>query len=308
MRQPLHLVDVFARERYAGNQLAVVTDAADLADDEMQAFAAEIGFSETTYVETDAEPNTEAGPRSDDADTWPVRIFTPEAEIPFAGHPTLGTAHVIREHLADGTPEEVVLDLDVGEVPVEVRERDGRETLWMTQQPPTFGDDLAHDDLASVLGLDPTDLDHDYPTQVVSTGLPTVVVPLEDRAALESIDVDRAAYDAVTGDREAKNVLAFCPDPRDDANDFAVRVFAPYYGVPEDPATGSSNGCLAAYLVRHRYRDAAAVDARVEQGYEMGRPSLVHLRAWERDGSGDTEGITVEVGGAVEAVARGNLV
>ncbi|PSQ22819.1 phenazine biosynthesis protein, partial [Halobacteriales archaeon QS_9_67_15] len=281
MRQPLHLVDVFARERYAGNQLAVVTDASDLDDAEMQALAAEIDFSETTYVETDAD----AGPQADG--TWPVRIFTPEAEIPFAGHPTLGTAHVIQEHLADGEPDEVVLDLDVGEVPVGVRESaEGVETLWMTQRPPTFGDELAHADLAAVLGLNTAALDGDYPVQVVSTGLPTVVVPLADRDALERVDVDRAVYDAVTGEREAKNVLAFAPDPRDDANDFAVRVFAPHYGVPEDPATGSSNGCLAAYLVRHEFggrepddRGQVTFDARVEQGYEMDRPSLVHLEA-----------------------------
>lgn len=306
MRQPLHLVDVFARERYAGNQLAVVTDAADLDDGEMQAFAAEIDFSETTFVETDAKE----GPQADGR--WPVRIFTPEAEIPFAGHPTLGTAWVIRDHLAADHPAEVVLDLDVGEVPVDVRDRDGRETLWMTQHPPAFGDRLDHDDLADVLGLAPETLDSEYPVQVVSTGLPTIIVPLADRRALEAIDVDRAAYDAVTGDREAKNVLAFCPDPRDDANDVAVRVFAPYYGVPEDPATGSSNGCLAGYLLRHDYRrqdvdgERDIIDARVEQGHEMGRPSLIHLRA-ERDGDAQ-DAFTVEVGGTVESVARGNLV
>jgi trans-2,3-dihydro-3-hydroxyanthranilate isomerase len=307
MRQPLHLVDVFARERYAGNQLAVVTGASDLDDAEMQEFAAEIDFSETTYVEADAD----AGPQADG--TWPVRIFTPEAEIPFAGHPTLGTAHVIRNRLADGEPDEVVLDLDVGEVPVEVRESaEGVEALWMTQRPPTFGDELAPADLAAVLGLDTAALDENYPVQVVSTGLATVVVPLADRDALERINVDRAAYDAVTDERDAKNVLAFAPDPRDDANDFAVRVFAPYYGVPEDPATGSSNGCLAAYLVRHEYGGHApgdhgqvTLDVRVEQGYEMDRPSLVHLRAETAEASDE---ITVEVGGAVESVARGNLV
>ncbi|WP_226022389.1 PhzF family phenazine biosynthesis protein [Halomicrobium salinisoli] len=308
MSRPLHLVDVFARERYAGNQLAVVTDAGDMSDEEMQAFAAEMGFSETTFV---------TGEPTDGA--WPVRIFTPEAEVPFAGHPTLGTAHVVREaerseasgsasgdegpasreHLAADQPDEVVLDLEVGEVPVEVRDRDDEETLWMTQQPPEFRERLDHDDLADVLGLAPEDLDRDWPVQVVSTGLPTVVVPLVGRDALERIDVDRAAYDAVTGDREAKNVLAFCRDPRDDANDLADRVFAPFYGVPEDPATGSSNGCLAAYLARHG--EADVVDVRVEQGYEMGRPSLLRLRAE----AGDP--VRVEVGGSVVDVARGEL-
>ncbi len=305
MSRPLHLVDVFARERYAGNQLAVVTDAGDVDESQMQAFAAEIGFSETTFVT--GEPTDSA---------WPVRIFTPEAEVPFAGHPTLGTAHVVREHLADGRPDEVVLDLEVGEVPVEVRERDGAETLWMTQQPPEFGDRLDHDDLADVLGLAPDDLGRDWPVQVVSTGLPTIVVPLADRDALERIDVDRAAYDAVTGDREAKNALAFCRDPRDDANDIADRVFAPFYGVPEDPATGSSNGCLAAYLARHGKADA--VDVRVEQGHEMGRPSLLHLRAEDAGGQSppsprsaspreDGDPVHVEVGGSVVEVARGEL-
>jgi trans-2,3-dihydro-3-hydroxyanthranilate isomerase len=290
MRNALHLVDVFARERYAGNQLAVVEDAGSLDDEEMQAFAAEIGFSETTFV----------GERS--ADGWDVRIFTPEAEIPFAGHPTIGTAHVIREHVAEHRPDTVSLDLDVGEIPVEARERDGEETLWMTQQPPEFGAELPRESLAEVLSLDVAALDGDWPVLVVSTGLPTIVVPLTSRAALTDIEIDRDAYDAVTGDREAKNVLAFCREPRDDKNDLAVRVFAPFYGVPEDPATGSSNGCLAAYLVRHRMLGSNTVDVRVEQGYEMGRPSLLHLHSRRTD-----DGIHIEEGGAVVPVARGNL-
>jgi len=286
----LHIVDVFARERYAGNQLAVVESTGDLAAAEMQDIAAEMDFSETTFVESLEPP-------------YRVRIFTPEAEIPFAGHPTLGTAWVIREHVAPDRPDEVVLDLPVGEVPVEVRHVDGRETLWMTQQSPTFGERVAHDRLAAVLGLEPAALDGDWPVQIVSTGLPTIVVPLRERGALSAIDIDRAAYDAVTADREAKNVLAFCPDPRDATNDFAVRVFAPFYGVPEDPATGSSNGCLAGYLARHAYAGRGTVEARVEQGYEMGRPSLLHLAATDRG-----QAVDVEVGGGVVDVARGTLV
>ncbi|MFB6222076.1 MAG: PhzF family phenazine biosynthesis protein [Haloarcula sp.] len=291
MPHPFHIVDVFARERYAGNQLAVVTDAGDLHEDEMQAIAAEMDYSETTFVT--GEPNDGA---------WSVRIFTPAAEVPFAGHPTLGTAQVIRDHLADGQSETVTLDLAVGHVPVEVRQRDGHETLWMTQQSPEFGEQLAHDELAAVLGLSTDRLDRDWPVEIVSTGLETIVVPLADRDALEAIDMDRDAYDAVTDDREAKNVLAVCRDPRSDANDLAVRVFAPFYNVPEDPATGSSNGCLAAYLARHEVLGGPIVDARVEQGYEMGRPSLLHLSA---DASGG--GIAVQVGGGIVPVARGDL-
>ncbi|WP_159902764.1 PhzF family phenazine biosynthesis protein [Salinirussus salinus] len=289
MPHDLHIVDVFARERYTGNQLAVVESEGTTGDEEMQAIAREMNYSETTFVESREDP-------------YRVRIFTPEAEVPFAGHPTLGTAHVVRERVADGRPEEVTLALNVGEVPVEVRERDGRETLWMTQQPPEFGDELDHGRLAGVLGLSADRLDTDWPVQVVSTGLPTVLVPLADREALTDIDLDRGAYDDLTGDREAKLVHAFCADPRDPDNDLAVRMFAPAYGVPEDPATGSANGCLAAYLARHAYFGSGVVDARVEQGYEMGRPSLLYLCATDR---GDD--VRVEVGGRVVDIARGEL-
>ena len=256
----LHIVDVFAREKYTGNQLAVVESDGDLSDDEMQAVADEMNYSETTFVESRESP-------------FRVRIFTPEAEVPFAGHPTLGTAHVIREHVADGRPDEVVLDLNVGEVPVEIRERDGTETLWMTQQPPEFGEVLDHEPLAEVLGL-----------------------------PVEGIDLDRDAYERVTDDRDAKLVHAVCPEPREDESDMAVRMFSPFYGVPEDPATGSANGCLAAYLARHAYFGSGSVDVRVEQGFEMGRPSILHLQATDR---GDA--VDVAVGGQVVDVARGEL-
>jgi trans-2,3-dihydro-3-hydroxyanthranilate isomerase len=290
MDRQFHIVDVFATDRYTGNQLAVVTEAGDLDGTEMQAIAAEFDYSETTFV---------TGPPDDGS--WPVRIFTPTDEVPFAGHPTLGTASVIRQSLADDTPEAVTLDLQVGEIPVDVRERDGAETLWMHQQPPEFGETFPHSRLAAVLGIDPDAVDGDWPVQVVSTGLPTIIVPLTDRAALEGIDLDRAGYDNLVADRDAKLVHAFCPEPRDDANDLAARMFAPALGVREDPATGSANGCLAAYLSHHEFFGSPAVDARVEQGYELGRPSLLHLVA-----SGE-ESIAVEVGGGVLPVARGTL-
>lgn len=320
------LVDVFAERRYAGNQLAVVHDPADgseesdgvgptaaLDDETMQAVASEFGFSETTFVEGWRRDGTEI--------VADVRIFTPNEEIPFAGHPTLGTAAVLRD-LADGRPERVVLDLRDDEVPVWVEsdaggrgggdESNGTGTLWMRQRAPEFGPDLDGSDLARVFGLDPMDLDPDHPVRVVSTGLPTVVVPLTDRAALERIEVNRPAYDGVTGDRDAKNVLAFCADPREERNDLAVRVFAPYYGVPEDPATGSSNGCLAAYLVKQAYFGSdggSGVDVAVEQGVGMGRPSRLHLRA-ERASDGEARGsgeVAVEVGGRIVSVAEGRL-
>ena len=287
-----HIVDVFAQQQYAGNQLAVVEATQSLSDEARQQIAREFDFSETTFVES-----------YDPADgTATVRIFTPEEEIPFAGHPTLGTAHVIRDVIADDTPDSVTLDLPVGDVPVRVEDTGGQQTLWMTQQPPEFREAFDHETVADVLSLDAAALDHEWPVRAVSTGLPTTIVPLESREALERISVDRAAYDAFVADHEARNILAFCPDPRDGENDLAVRVFAPFYGVPEDPATGSSNGCLAAYLARSEYFGDDAVDVRVEQGYEMGRPSLLHLRA---DAAG--EAVTVQVGGRTVPVGRGEL-
>ena len=285
------IVDVFAQRPYTGNQLAVVTDAADLTGEEMQTIAAEFDYSETTFV---------TGDPSDDG--WPVRIFTPAEEVPFAGHPTLGTAAVIRQELAADSPDSVSLDLTVGEIPVDVRQTDGEAFLWMRQQPPEFGEELAHDHLADVLGLNDDRLDEDWPVQVVSTGLPTIIVPLEDRGALEAIDLDTDAYDALVADREAKLVHAVSPEPHDDDNDLAVRMFSPYYGVPEDPATGSANGCLAAYLASHEYLGSPTVDVRVEQGYEIGRPSLLALQA-----GASGEEVTVDVGGRVISVAEGHL-
>lgn len=287
MTRPFSIVDVFAREQYAGNQLAVVTDAGALDTHEMQAIAAEMDYSETTFVTGDPSEGA-----------WPVRIFTPTDEVPFAGHPTLGTAAVIREELADGDPEEIVLDLQVGYVPVSV---DG-DQFRMRQQPPEFGETLGHDSLATVLGLDADQLDRDAPVQVVSTGLPTIIVPLVDRDALTDIELDLAAYRGLVDDREAKLVHAFCPDPREPEDDLAARMFAPALGVHEDPATGSANGCLAAYLSAQEYFGSPTVEARVEQGYELGRPSLLDLGA-EPDG----EAIAVEVGGRVIPVARGEL-
>lgn len=286
-----HLVDVFAERKYAGNQLAVVESLGELTDGEMQRVAAEMDYSETTFIESFDE--RDGG--------YDVRIFTPNEEVPFAGHPTLGTASVLRERTDADT--EIGLNLPVGRISVRI-EHEERETLWMTQQAPEFGDRLDRETLADVLSLTERDLDDgvdrdgddERPVQVVSTGLPTIVVPLANRNALERAEIDRGTYDAVVEDRAAKNVLVFCPEPRDDANDLAVRVFAPHYGVPEDPATGSSNGCLAGYLATHGEED---VDLHVEQGHEMGRPSLLQLRA---DPSG-----SVEVGGRVVPVAHGEL-
>jgi trans-2,3-dihydro-3-hydroxyanthranilate isomerase len=288
-----HIVDVFAETRYAGNQLAVVLDAADVDTATMQAFARETNFSETTFVTS----NEMRGGGYD------VRIFTPREEVPFAGHPTLGTAFVIRRELAGEACRSVVLNLGVGSIPVTF-ERDvgGGELLWMRQMAPEFGESVDVDCMAAVLGLESSDFDTRHPIQEVSTGLPVMIAPLRGLDAVKRCRVDRSRYDALVRDRPAKCVMVFCAEPYDDENDLNARMFADYFGVPEDPATGSANGCLAGYLARHRYLGGGDVDARVEQGCEIGRPSRLYLRAVERGAE-----IDVRVGGRVQPCAHGVL-
>ena len=291
MTRSLHLVDVFTDRPCAGNQLAVVTGAKGLTSRQMQAFAREMNFSETTFVM--AERPSGGG--------WPVRIFTPAEEVPFAGHPTLGTAHVIRHALLGGRVERVTLLLEAGPIPV-VYEREGkRELYWMRQNAPTFGKRLSRRELAPVLGLAPADLDA-QPIEEVSTGLPFLVVPVRTKKALERIRVNRELLLKLVAGLDAKAVLAFAKGAKGSGHDLTARVFVDYYGIPEDPATGSANGCLAAWLVQHRWLGDDAIDVRVEQGMSIGRPSVLHLKAMRT-----SRRIEVRVGGGVVDVARGTL-
>ena len=295
-RNRMHVVDVFADEKYAGNQLAVVHDAADLSTEEMQAITRETNFSEATFIES-TEPR-DGG--------YDVRIFDPAEELPFAGHPTLGTAAVIREFVREDRPDELTLNLGVGQIPVWVEDGEaGDEQYWMRQVSPRFEDELDHTLAARVLGLDVDDLDTDYPVQLVSTGLPTLVVPLDSLDAAGRAATQSDPYEEeLIGPYGNLNVLVFTTETVDDADDtdLHVRVFADCAGVSEDPATGSSNGCLAAYLVEHELFGSADIDVRVEQGYEMGRPSRLHLRATK-----EGDDVDVRVGGRVVPVFEGHL-
>ena len=281
------IVDVFAEEKYAGNQLAVVRGAAGLSDEILQKITREMNYSETTFILSEEE--RDGG--------YDVRIFTPGGEVPFAGHPTLGTAHVIRDEILATPAEHLVLNLDAGKIPVTCG-----DVLWMRQLPPTFGPALDPNRLARVLGLEDRDLDDRRPVREVSTGLPAIIVPLRSLAALQRCRVNWDFYRASAA--AGKNLYAFCPEPHADGpGDVSARMFTDDLGIPEDPATGSAAGCLAGYLVEHRYFGTDAVDVRVEQGYEMGRPSVLHLRAERR---GDE--IDVHVGGRVQMVAKGELI
>jgi len=287
MSHRFFITDVFGESRYSGNQLATFFEAGDISDREMQQIAREINFSETTFI----LGNEERGGGFD------VRIFTPGEEVDFAGHPTLGTAFLIRKHLLGSRAERVVLNLKVGPIPVDFT---GDGLLWMRQREPEFGSEVAADEIAGALGLKESDIDRRWPVQEVSTGLPQLIVPLKGLDALRRISISKEGYARIVSGTTAKTVLAFCPEAYNAEETLSVRVFPIGVGIVEDPATGSGNGCLAAYLVRHRYLGTDAIDIKVGQGYEIGRPSRLYLWAKEDDGS-----IRVSVGGKVSEIAEG---
>jgi trans-2,3-dihydro-3-hydroxyanthranilate isomerase len=293
-KRTFYIVDVFAEEKYTGNQLAVFRDSKGLSDREMQKFAKEMNYSETTFILSEEKPDG----------GYDVRIFTPENELPFAGHPTLGTAFVIQQEIVGKPVTKVVLNLGIGQIPVTFKySREQVEVVWMKQINPIFGERFDPGTISQVLNLRETDIDRRFPIQEVSTGVPIIVVPFKTLSAVKQAQIDRNKYIELIKDREAKSVLIFCPETYSEQNDLNVRFFADFYGVPEDPATGSANGCLAGYLVKHRYFGKDRIDIRVEQGYEIGRPSLLFLKAQDNG----TE-IEVLVGGKVIMIARGEFV
>jgi trans-2,3-dihydro-3-hydroxyanthranilate isomerase len=289
-----YILDVFAEEKYAGNQLAVVADAGGLSDEQMQKIAKEMNYSETTFILS--EEAQDGG--------YDVRIFTPEIEVPFAGHPTLGTAYVIQQEIISKPVETIKLNLKVGQIPVTFN-YDGQQPgiLWMKQIEPTFGDVVEPGSISEVLGIDKSEIDERFPIQQVSTGIFFIIVPLKTLDAVKRAKVARDKYFKLVECLQGKAILIFCPKTYNHDNELNARMFCNYYGIAEDPATGSANGCLAGYLTKYHYFGSGQIDIRVEQGYEIGRPSLLYLKAEEKDGE-----IDVTVGGKVVMVAKGELV
>jgi trans-2,3-dihydro-3-hydroxyanthranilate isomerase len=288
-----YILDVFAEEKYAGNPLAVVGAEKTLSDHEMQNVAKEFNFSETTFILSGKIKNG----------GYDVRIFTPEKEVSFAGHPTLGTAYVIQKEIIKKPVKTVHLNLKIGQIPVEVSMRNRKvERLTMKQVQPTFGKTFNKNKIASVLNIRTSEIDTEFPVEEVSTGLPFFIVPLKTLSAVKKARIAHEKYLELIQGTDAKAVLIFCPETYNKENQLNVRMFADYYGIPEDPATGSANGCLAGYLVRHNYYGSDHINIRVEQGCEIHRPSLLFLEA-KRDG----EKIDIYVGGNVVEIANGIL-
>jgi trans-2,3-dihydro-3-hydroxyanthranilate isomerase len=283
-------VDVFSSEVLRGNPLAVFLDGRGLSDQEMQALAREMNLSETTFI-------LPRDPATENASGIRVRIFTVQEELPFAGHPTLGTAFVLRGSTG---ASEIVSDLNVGKVPVRFEDRDGKPSFGeMTQVDPTFGPIHDTDGVSRACGLSADAIDSSVPIQTVSTGLPYVIVPLRSLEAMHSLSLDPkriAEYMDKTDGRFFYFVSRETVDPA--ARLHARMLF--YNG--EDPATGSAGGCAAAWMVAHR---VAQPEERVpiEQGIEMNRPSRIFVRA----GKKDNRVINVRVGGHATEIMRGEV-
>jgi trans-2,3-dihydro-3-hydroxyanthranilate isomerase len=313
-------LDVFTRKPLSGNPLAVFTDARGLTDQEMQALAREMNLSETTFV-LPREPQVEAnkGKR--------VRIFTVEEELPFAGHPTLGTALYLYSTEAFAM-DEIVLDLNVGKIgvgfgsdsesvfgggaekqhgrrvrsPAE-RQRpdrvDGTVFGEMRQRDPEFGPTLPQDKVATVLRGGADEIASQWPSQIVSTGLPFAIVPIRDAKTLANLKPDLVKTGALLEGTGARFCYFICPEEHEGRLDVRARMF--FYG-GEDPATGSAAGCAVSWLVRHGLAESDQ-QILIYQGVEARRPSEIFVRA-TREGEKVTN---VRVGGYAVEVLRGRV-
>jgi trans-2,3-dihydro-3-hydroxyanthranilate isomerase len=291
-------LDVFTKPPLTGNPLAIFTDARGLTDQEMQALAREMNLSETTFI-LPREPQVEAkqGKR--------VRIFTVEEELPFAGHPTLGTALYLHK-AAPSALDEIVLDLNVGKIGVQFSvDLDNRSDRVagdvfgeMRQRDPEFGPILPRDKIASVLRGGAGEIASEWPSQIVSTGLPFAIVPIRDTKSLANLKPDLGKIGVLLEGTGASFCYFISPE-REGWREVRARMF--FYG-GEDPATGSAAGCAVSWIVRH---GLATSDEQIliRQGIEARRPSEIFVRA-TRDGEKVTN---VRVGGYAIEVLRGTV-
>jgi trans-2,3-dihydro-3-hydroxyanthranilate isomerase len=292
--------DVFTSQRFGGNQLAVFPDANELPPELMQPIAREFNFSETTFVLAPTDPRY----------TRRVRIFTPTGELPFAGHPTVGTAYVLAVTggiALTGAETRIVFEEGVGPIPVMIRATRGVPDFAQLSvaKLPEFGPPPPSSrDLARLLGLADQDLlDGAMGPEAASCGLPFLFVPVRDRRALARAVPRLDEFERVLGGYTTSHVFVFCADPELPGSHYRARMFAPTVGVIEDPATGSACAAFGGYLGKRDARADGTLTWVVEQGFEMGRPSILHVEVDKRGGR-----ITaVRVGGDSLLVMKGEL-
>lgn len=295
--------DVFTSQPFGGNPVAVFPDANGLTDEQLQKIAREMNLSETVFV----------FPPSDPAAVVRLRIFTPTQEIPFAGHPVVGALFVLAQIDAVAAPKpvtRVVYECNIGLFPVEVHVRDGQVTrVVMTQPQPQFVERVEDTEdlylVAGALGIaKPVIAETKWPLEVVSTGLPVLIVPVRTLTAVRSIVPNDKAIIDLCGRFGTNGVMAFTTVTVEPFATVHARMFAPAIGISEDPATGSAGGALGAYLVQHGVVEVAPMtELIIEQGYEIERPSRILVQV-ESD---DDIIQAVKVGGQCVMVAEGVL-
>jgi trans-2,3-dihydro-3-hydroxyanthranilate isomerase len=294
--------DVFTDVPFGGNQLAIFPDARGIPEHRLLDVTREFNYAETTFV----------FPPTDPKHTRRVRIFTPAAEIPFAGHPTVGTAHAlaaIGEIALTGETTRIVLEEKVGPVPVAIRARSGKPVfaqLSVAKLPEIMAPPPPREALAAALGLDVGELLGDvWAPQTLSCGLPFLFVPLRDRAAVARSRIRTDAWESAFEGMETKEIFVFAAGGERPGSDYHARMFAPGLSVPEDPATGSANAALAGYLAARDTTGRRDGTLRwvVEQGFEMGRPSMLEVEADVAGGAVTA----VRVGGASVLVCDGTM-
>ena len=280
-------VDVFTDTRWEGNSLAVFLDGQGLSTEQMQALAREMNLSETTFIL----------PQNSEGNGTRVRIFTVQEELPFAGHPTLGTAFVLRGRSG---AKKIILDLNVGKVPVAFEEESGKPAFGeMTQPDPQFGKIHDHAAVADACALPADAIDSSLPIQTVSTGVAFTIVPIRSLATLQAMHIDFARVDKYLADSDSKFFYFVSREAVDTSARLHARMFF-YNG--EDPATGSAAGCASAWMVAH---GVARPDERVliEQGVEIKRRSRIFVRASKEA----NRVVNVRVGGNVVEVMRAEV-
>jgi trans-2,3-dihydro-3-hydroxyanthranilate isomerase len=294
-------LDVFTQTPLMGNPLAVFTDARGLDDGQMQAIAREMNLSETTFIlPRDRQIEGREGKK--------VRIFTVAEELPFAGHPTLGTALHLRAASDSQQSTEITLDLKAGKIPVRFTANsekaghnrvDGQVFGEMRQRDPEFGVTFSREEVARVIGIAADEIPSEWPAQIVSTGLPFAVVGIRSQKTLASLSFAPALAAEFLKNTAAKFFYFVCPQRHKDRLEARARMF--FYG-GEDPATGSAAGCAASWMVQHRIANSDE-QVVIRQGVEIRRPSEMYVRA-TRDGQGVTN---VRVGGYAVEVLRGTV-
>ena len=292
--------DVFTSTRFGGNQLAVLPDATGLSDAEMLAIAREFNYSESTFV----------FPPADRAHARSVRIFTPGGEVPFAGHPTVGTAFVLASIGAmqmTGDETHIVFEERVGPVPVTIRRERGQPVfcqLSVAKLPETGPALPAPAEVAAALSIDEADLlDGAWLPEIVSCGLPFAFVPVRNREVVRRARIRLDAWEQSLAGTPGAMVMIFAMDAEEAGHDVRARMFAPSVSVPEDPATGSACAALGGYLAGRDGRTDGTLQWVVEQGYEMGRPSLLAIEVDKAEGAT----VAVRVGGASVLVCSGEI-